>query len=98
MPDNNGAALIAVERQRQINREGYDYGHDDAHSEGELLAAAACYLTPPVGSGWGPTPPLSWPWEPEAWKPKDRISDLVRAGALIAAEIDRLQRGGKVRR
>jgi hypothetical protein len=40
---------------------------------------------------------LGWEWR-EAWpfdeppKPKDRISDLVRAGALIAAEIDRLQR------
>lgn len=36
--------------------------------------------------------PDEWPWEPEAWKPKDAIRDLVRAGALIAAEIDRLQR------
>jgi hypothetical protein len=32
-----------------------------------------------------------WPWSFEWWKPKDRIRNLVRAGALIAAEIDRLQ-------
>lgn len=31
-----------------------------------------------------------WPWDSEWYKPKDRIRDLVRAGALIAAEIDRL--------
>lgn len=50
-------------------------------------------------------PPDGWPWEPEAWKPtwsngpeslyltpQDRIRDLAKAGALIAAEIDRLAR------
>ncbi len=33
-----------------------------------------------------------WPWERRWWKPKDRRSDLVRAGALIIAEIERLDR------
>lgn len=34
-----------------------------------------------------------WPWEPEAWKPSDDpIRNLEKAGALIAAEIDRLLR------
>lgn len=37
---------------------------------------------------------LWWPWAVRWWKPKDPIRDLVRAGALIAAEIDRLQRKG----
>ena len=36
--------------------------------------------------------PDDWPWSDKWWKPKDKIRDLVRAGALIAAEIDRLQR------
>lgn len=36
--------------------------------------------------------PNSWPWEEQWWKPKDPLRDLIRAGALIAAEIDRLQR------
>jgi len=36
--------------------------------------------------------PDEWPWEFESWKPKDPLADLVKAGALIAAEIDRLQR------
>lgn len=41
--------------------------------------------------------PRQWPasWHASWWKPKDRIRDLVRAGALIAAEIDRLQRAKK---
>lgn len=38
------------------------------------------------------TMPDSWPWAKKYWKPKTPLEDLVKAGALIAAEIDRLQR------
>jgi len=35
----------------------------------------------------------SWPWDEEWWKPdNDAVRNLAKAGALIAAEIDRLQR------
>lgn len=42
------------------------------------------------------TVPRLWPWDPEWWKPcpRNRVRELVKAGALIAAEIDRLQRNG----
>ena len=35
-----------------------------------------------------------WPWYMDWWKPSpdDRIRELVKAGALIVAEIERLQR------
>lgn len=38
--------------------------------------------------------PVVWPrsWHPKWWKPKDRRRDLVRAGALIVAEIERIDR------
>lgn len=38
-----------------------------------------------------------WPWDKSWWKPTpdDRIRELIKAGALIAAEIDRLQRLNK---
>ncbi len=37
--------------------------------------------------------PVLWPdWDGQWWKPKDRRRDLVRAGALILAEIERLDR------
>lgn len=49
--------------------------------------------------GWTPEhvacelAPAAWPWDKEWWKPsKDQVRNLVKAGALIAAEIDRLQR------
>ena len=33
----------------------------------------------------------TWPWEQESFKPTTDIRDLIKAGALIAAAIDRLQ-------
>lgn len=35
---------------------------------------------------------LMWPWGKEAWKPGERRQMLVKAGALILAEIERLDR------
>ena len=32
-----------------------------------------------------------WPWDKESFKPTTSLRDLVKAGALIAAAIDRLQ-------
>ena len=39
----------------------------------------------------------SWPWDWSWWKPKDRRRDLIRAAALIVAEIERLDRGTSTR-
>jgi hypothetical protein len=36
-----------------------------------------------------------WPWHDDWWKPKDRRRDLIRAAALIVAEIERLDRAAK---
>lgn len=103
----NGIKLIAAERQRQIEQEGWTPEHDAEHGEGELAEAAACYAMPerarqiPVegetdldtGNATGVSE-LLWPWDKTSWKPtpSNRIRELVKAGALIAAEIDRLQR------
>lgn len=79
---------IAAERQRQIDVEGWTAEHDDAHSKGELSDAAAAYI---LGSDWLKMIRL-WPWSWEWFKPKSRRHDLVKAGALIVAEIERLDR------
>jgi hypothetical protein len=89
--------LIADERRRQIEVEGWTHEHDDNQEAGELAMAAMCYAMLPV---WRPAEmaPLGWPWsnpEPmDGFKPTpgDRIRELVKAGALIVAEIERLQR------
>ncbi|MBD5627517.1 MAG: hypothetical protein HDQ90_08605 [Desulfovibrio sp.] len=95
-----GAELIAQERQRQIEEERYSPQYDARyHHDGQLAAAAVCYALPENCRGCinfsyisRPIPEL-WPWTWETWKPtpNDRIRELVKAGALIAAEIDRLQ-------
>lgn len=98
----SGAEMITVERQRQISQEGWTTEHDDEHVLDELGSAAAAYLavvraqvllrvTPDEIAAVGA--PGLWPWASSWWKPSDDpIRNLVKAGALIAAEIDRLQR------
>jgi hypothetical protein len=90
-----GIEVIAAEHARQVEAEGWTPEHDAEHAGEELASAAACYATP---LKWRPFPvresgqaPLIWPWQPKWWKPGDRIRELAKAGALIAAEIDRLQ-------
>lgn len=95
-------AEIELERVRQVNKEGWTREHDDGHRRGELAQAAACYAAPErmfvgitaAGRGYEPFTLYrdAWPWNDEWWKPKDRRRDLVRAAALIVAEIERLDR------
>lgn len=89
-----GIELIAEERARQISAEGWTPEHDDEHARGELAVAGACYAMRAAHADTGHNPPGPWPWDQSWWKPRDPMRNLVRAGALIAAEIDRLQRAG----
>lgn len=94
-----GAARISKERARQKVVKGYEANHDDLHAKGQLIRAALGYLRislpDPPGPPAPPSPhpkPKDWPW-PGDWKPSlDRVRNLERAGALIAAEIDRIKR------
>lgn len=102
----NGVELIALERERQMRVEGWTPEHDDGHCRGEIVSAAMCYAecgrSIPLGASlwrlfscdWAAR---CWPWEVRWWKPsEDPVRNLVKAGALIAAEIDRLQRVAEV--
>lgn len=91
---------IAAERKRQIEAEGWTSEHDDQEHEGGALAiAAACYAETAGDCGhYAPSRyqsepvPIDWPWHSKWWKPKNPRRDLIRAGALIVAEIERLDR------
>ncbi len=92
-----GVEQIAIERLRQQTEEGYDAAHDAEHVGDDLALAAACYALPPYVRGVrmnGEGPDMQARLWPSNWdfKPVDRVRDLVKAGALIAAEIDSLQR------
>lgn len=96
-----GVEMIAAERQRQVEVEDFDADHDDLVNTHEQLAyAAACYAIPSVdrvveeGAVRVALIRLLWPWRNAQFKatPDDRMRELAKAGALIAAEIERLQR------
>lgn len=95
----SGIERITAERQRHIEKEDWTSEHDDNHIRGELSAAAACYADiaaiqeSNMMRKYPDGKPLRWPWEEKWWKPSDDpIRNLEKAGALIAAEIDRLER------
>ena len=86
-----GADLIREERRRQIQVEGYDSLHDRHHTPQVLARAAVGYALHEDPSKLVSDAAANlWPWSKEFWKPKDQKRNLVRAGALIAAAIDRL--------
>jgi hypothetical protein len=61
---------------------------------GDPVQSPAC-AQPTVFAYWYTAEsPQTWPWAPGTFKPspEDRVRELVKAGALIAAEIDRLRR------
>lgn len=101
---DNGLAYIAQERARQVVVKRRLPEDDVSHNaRGQLAMAAACYALLAGGQSRhenapGGTPdvvtmsPLrQWPFCGAAWKPSNnRLKNLVRAGAFIAAEIDRL--------
>lgn len=89
------AGLVAAERQRQKDVEGWTEEHDDEHTGGELAEAAACYLRTPITTPHvGTAAPPWWPWDDKSWKPtpENRERELIKAAALIVAEIERLRR------
>lgn len=96
-----GVERIAAERKRQIDEEGCTAQHDDDWIDGELAGAGAAYaqvahrqIASGHHAGMAAQPPgQTWRWGHEWWKPdEDPIRNLEKAGALVAAEIDRLLR------
>lgn len=97
-----GLELICAERLRQVYEEGFLSVRDDAYTMGELTFAAIHYAMPKDKShliyqlGIDDTDDIYFPvdWD-RSWDKQakhDRVRQLSIAGALIAAEIDRLLR------
>lgn len=105
-----GVQLIANERRRQIEVEGFSAEHDDSYGDFPMAEAAVCYAQHVADRGWLDPEGIAeyrsdevispevqgrgmygWPkhWDKAWWKPHSILRDLVKAGALIAAEIDR---------
>jgi hypothetical protein len=83
---------VLAERARQVSVEGWTPDHDDQHDGMELAFAASCYAVADEGE----PPSAVWPWSVNWWKPRSHRKNLVRAGALILAEIERLDRAARI--
>ncbi|MGP5106041.1 hypothetical protein [Pseudomonas helleri] len=85
------AVDVLKERVRQVEGEGYSVESDDAYTDYQLPRAAICYAIKASG-----LPPhratLYWPFPAPAFKPTERRANLVKAAALLLAEIERLDR------
>lgn len=79
---STGVEIIDEERDNQ-HKHGYTPNHDAQHGVRDLLNASVAYMEadPDVGP---------WPWDVSEFKPTDRLTNLAKAGALIAAAIDLL--------
>lgn len=85
-----GAELVRAERVRQIEEEGYVPEEDLAYLPSTLAQAAGSYLLAATADHPEDLPvPGSWPWAAETWRPSaDQVRNLVKAAALIVAEVD----------
>ena len=87
---------VLAERRRQVDAEGFQVADDDRYQEGQMSAAAAAYTIDACANVTGHAslskPPSVWPWDPKWWKPDGARRNLVKAAALILAEIERLDR------
>jgi len=91
---STAAIDVLAERRRQVEGEGWTADHDDAHDYAVLARAGACYAMDAL-SDWHVGVPGEWPFEARWWKPTTARRDLVKAAALIMAEIEKLDREGQ---
>ena len=103
-PTFTAADLVAAERRKQI-RKGYTPEHDDHHTSAELARAGVSYAISGIWQMFGvegdevmvpgyPDPELEWPFDAASYNPDTEapINNLIKAAALIEAEIDRMIR------
>lgn len=78
-------AEVAAERERQKQALGWTAEHDDTHADGEILEAAVAFVWGALGVDHDPV----WKSDRPDRTPRQK---LIRAAALIVAEIERLDR------
>lgn len=81
------AADVLAERQRQINVKSWTLEHDDTYTCGELAAAAISYIEPAEAENYWPVD-----WHDGSFRPSDERRNIVKATALLLAELERLDR------
>ena len=85
------AVDVLKERVRQVEGEGFGVESDDGYTDYQLPRAAICYAIKAAGLP-SHRATLYWPFPAPAFKPTERRANLVKAAALLLAEIERLDR------
>ena len=83
-----GLEQITEERVKQIAKYGYTAFHDSGYQNQELLFGALTYLMCAISGK--DTGLQYWPFEQQYFHYEGCIESLKKAGAFIAAELDRL--------
>ena len=85
---------IADERARQETAEGCSAERDDLNVVGELAWAGAAYAVAGTAGRRCFAESFLWPaeWDAACFKPSSPERNLVKAAALILAELERLAR------
>ncbi|KVN91185.1 hypothetical protein WJ68_35430 [Burkholderia ubonensis] len=84
---------VLAERRRQVEVEAMTPAGDDQYDRRQLALAGASYALSGAGAiASDRSAPVVWPWSHEWWKPTTPRRDLVKAAALILAELERLDR------
>lgn len=86
------ARSLLAERARQISTESYTPEQDDSYNPGVLALHGGLYACHAYDNLTKKRAPEGWQWDAKWWKSKDPRSNLVKAGALILAEIERMDR------
>ena len=95
LPASAAASDVVAERRRQIVEERRPPLEDDQYVGCELLRAALTYgahTALMIAGEPDEGVPEVWPWAPRWWKPTTPRRNLLKAAALIIAEIERLDR------
>lgn len=80
---------ITRERGKQVGK-GYDASSDDRYSGYQLIDASIAYSWAALGHAqYGNR---YWPWDAESFKPEGQRANLIKAAALLVAEIERMDR------
>ncbi len=87
---------FTLARARQVVNHGFTSAKDDRYRSGELAEAAACYALAATESR--DTLNSIYPWGLDSFKPSGEVDgegrkrDIEKAGALLMAEWERLDR------
>jgi hypothetical protein len=78
---------VAAERRRQTTELGWTPEHDDQHDNDQIIYAALDYMMPSRKLA-----PNSWAYNAKVVRRIPRRAELIKACALLVAEIERLDR------